>query len=221
MPSHGPLPPARSPVLLAGALLAALSAVLLTLVALDWGPLLALDGRIADGLHRVAVEAPGATRANRLLSDWVWDPWAMRAVVAGVFVWLLRHGERVLALWLAGTSLVAACVQQLLKFVVGRERPQWPDPVDSAHYAAFPSGHAMTAAVTFGLLLWLLRLYGAGRGTRAWLLTAGVVSVVGVGFTRVFLGVHWLTDVLAGWLMGAALVLFSVALHAYRTAPRA
>ncbi|WP_433548793.1 phosphatase PAP2 family protein [Streptomyces sp. CA-294286] len=221
MPSPGPLPPARSPVLLAGALLAALSAVLLALVVLGWGPLLALDGRIADGLHGVAVDSPEATRVNRILSDWVWDPWAMRAVLAVVFVWLLRRGERALALCLAVTGLVAACVQQLLKFVVGRERPQWPDPVDSAHYAAFPSGHAMTAAVTFGLLLWLLRLHGAGRAARAWLRAAGVVSVAGVGFTRVFLGVHWFSDVLAGWLLGAALVLFAAALHAYRAAPRA
>jgi undecaprenyl-diphosphatase len=204
-----------------GGLLALVSVVLLALVTARWGPLLALDAEIANGLHRLAVDDPGAVRVNRLFSDWVWDPWVMRAVVAVVFVWLMMHDERMLAVWPVVTSLVAACVQQTLKFVVGRERPQWPDPVDSAHYAAFPSGHAMTATVTFGLLLWLLRLYGARRAARAGLLAVGVVSVVGVGFTRVFLGVHWFTDVLAGWLMGAALVLFSAALYAHRTAPRA
>jgi undecaprenyl-diphosphatase len=207
-------------LLLAGALCTGLFAVLLALVAARWGPLLTLDGDIANGLHRLAVDDPGTTRIHRILSDWIWDPWAMRLVVAVVFGWLLLRGERLLAGWIAAVSLVSALVQQFLKWAVGRERPQWPDPVDSAHYAAFPSGHAMTATVTFGLLLWLLRLYGAGRAARTALLVLGVVSVLGVGVTRLYLGVHWFTDVLGGWLLGVTLVLFSAALYAYRTARR-
>ncbi|MEU8888586.1 phosphatase PAP2 family protein [Streptomyces sp. NPDC048442] len=220
MRSPAPAPYSRPPVLLAGALFTAAFAVLLVLVAAGWGPLLSLDGDLANGLHRWAVDAPGATRANRILSDWVWDPWAMRAVVAVVFGWLLLRGDRLLALWIVATSAVGALLQQTLKAAVGRERPQWPDPVDSAHYAAFPSGHEMTATVTFGLLLWLLRLYGAPRAARTGLLVAGMVSVVGVGFTRLYLGVHWFSDVLGGWLLGVAVVLFSAALYTQRTAPR-
>ncbi|MFI0980492.1 phosphatase PAP2 family protein [Streptomyces sp. NPDC021093] len=220
MRSPGSTPYPRPPVLLAGALLTAAFAVLLVLVASGWGPLLTLDGDLASGLHRWAVDDPGTTRANRILSDWVWDPWTMRAVVAVVFCWLLLRGDRVLALWIAVTTAVSALVQQVLKAAVGRERPQWPDPVDSAQYAAFPSGHAMTATVTFGLLLWLLWWYGAPRAARVALLVVGVVSVVGVGLTRLYLGVHWFSDVLGGWLLGVAVVLFSATLHAYRTAPR-
>lgn len=103
---------------------------------------------------------------------------------------------------MAATSLLASLFQQALKAVVGRERPRWPDPVDSAQFAAFPSGHAMTAVVTCGLLLWLLRLYGAGPGLWAAALTVAVVSAVGVAVTRVYLGVHWLTDVVGGALLG-------------------
>ncbi|MGW7418201.1 phosphatase PAP2 family protein [Streptomyces sp. NPDC054863] len=220
MPSPGPAPHLRPPVLLAGTLLTVSFAVLLALVAAGWGPLLTFDGDVASGLHRSAVDDPGTTQAQRILSDWVWDPWAMRAVVAVVFCWLLLRGDRVLALWIAVTSAVGALVQQVFKAAVGRERPQWPDPVDSAHYAAFPSGHAMTATVTFGLLLWLLWLYGASRAARVALLAVGVVSAVGVGFTRLYLGVHWFSDVLGGWLLGVAVVLFSAALYAQRTAPR-
>ncbi|MFJ6698949.1 phosphatase PAP2 family protein [Streptomyces sp. NPDC091272] len=220
MRSPRPALPARPPTLLPGALLSGAFAVLLALVATGWGPLLTLDVGLANGLHRWAVDDPGATRTNRILSDWVWDPWAMRAVVAAVFVWLLLRGERLAAMWIAVTSAVGAFVQQVLKSAVGRERPQWADPVDSAHYAAFPSGHAMTATVTFGLLLWLMWLYGAPRAARVALLAVGVVSVVGVGFTRLYLGVHWFSDVLAGWLLGTVAVLLSAALYAYRTAPR-
>ncbi|MFI5804799.1 phosphatase PAP2 family protein [Streptomyces sp. NPDC051561] len=220
MHSPAPVTSPRPPALLAGTLLTSLFAVLLALVAAQWSPLLTLDGQIANGLHRLAVDDPGATRAQRILSDWIWDPWAMRLLVAVAFVWLWLREKRLLAVWIAVTSAVGALVQQVLKWAVGRERPVWPDPVDTAHYAAFPSGHAMTATVTFGLLLWLLHLHGARRAARTTLLVVGVVSVLGVGFTRLYLGVHWFTDVLGGWLLGAALVLLSATFYAYRTAPR-
>ncbi|MFJ2742458.1 phosphatase PAP2 family protein [Streptomyces sp. NPDC087440] len=209
------LPPSRSPALLVGALLTVAFAVLLVLVAVSWGPLVSLDGDIADGLHRWAVDDPATTGVMRVLSDWVWDPWTMRAVIAVVFCWLLVHGERTLALGVAVTSAVGALVQQILKAAVGRERPQWPDPVDSAQYAAFPSGHAMTATVTFGLLLWLLARFTTSRAALAALLVLAVVSVLGVGFTRLYLGVHWFSDVLGGWLLGVAVVLAAITSYAY------
>jgi len=77
--------------------------------------------------------------------------------------------------------------------------------VDSAHYASMPSGHAMTCAVVCALLLWALWLSGAGRVVRGAAVAVAVVSVVGVSFTRIFLGVHYLTDVVVGALLGVGL----------------
>lgn len=122
---------------------------------------MSLDTTVAQALHRRAVAGPGLVRVSRVLTDRVWDPWAMRALTAVVVAVLWWRGSRLLAGWVAATSLLATLVQQGLKAAVGRERPRWPDPVASAQYAAFPSGHAMTAVVTCGLLLWLLRLHGA------------------------------------------------------------
>lgn len=107
-----------------------------------------------------------------------------------------------------------------MKATVGRERPHWPDPVDSAHFAAFPSGHAMTATVTCGLLLWLVRRQDVARWAWRTALTVAAVSVVGVGFTRLWLGVHWSSDVLVGWLLGACLVAFSIATYGRVTLSR-
>ena len=194
-----------------------LAVLLLVLVAVGWPPLLSLDRWVVDALHRSAVAEPGFTRANRILTDWVWDPWTMRALIAVAVVVLWWRGERRPALWLAVTSVLAAALQQGLKWAVGRARPSWPDPVDSAQYAAFPSGHAMTAVVSCGLLLWVLALHW--RETwRGWsvLAVAAVVSVLGVGWTRVYLGVHWPSDVVAGWLLGWMCV--AVAILTYRRA---
>ncbi|MYW63061.1 phosphatase PAP2 family protein [Streptomyces sp. SID8379] len=191
-------------------LLAALFLLLLALVAARWSPLMTLDTDIVRSLHTEAVDAPDVTHVHRVLSDWVWDPWTMRlvcAAVVAVLAWRLR--DRVLAAWVAATCLVGTLLQQALKAAVDRPRPVWPDPVDSAHYAAFPSGHAMTAAVVCGLVLWLLRRHGAGRALWRTALAVSVVSVLGVGLTRLWLGVHWPSDVVGGWLLGALTVVAS------------
>lgn len=144
---------------------AAPSVLLLVLVALSWGPLMSLDESIANTTHGWAVDERGVTHAFRILTDWVWDPVTMRLLAAAAAVWLVwRHREWWLALWLAVTCAVGTAMQQALKAAVGRERPAWPDPVDSAHYAAYPSGHAMTATVVLGLLVWLLHRYGSRPG---------------------------------------------------------
>lgn len=205
---RSPAPPARTrdaaPLLRAGAACALLSFALLAPVAARWSPLMRLDGEIARALHRRAVTEPGLVRVNRVLTDWVWDPWTMRALIAVVAVVLWWRGARLLAAWIAVTAAASNVLQQVLKAAVDRPRPHWPDPVDSAHYAAFPSGHAMTATVTCALLLWLVHRSGAGSRVRRTVLVLAIVSVLGVGLTRLYLGVHWPSDVLGGWLLGAA-----------------
>ncbi|PZT70078.1 hypothetical protein DN402_30530 [Streptomyces sp. SW4] len=209
-----PRPPRSRTVPPAGWALGLCSALLLALVVAEWRPLIAWDEGVARTTHRWAVEEPGLTRANRVLTDWVWDTWTMRLLCASVVVWLWwRLKERWTAVWLAVACLAGSLLQQVVKAVVGRERPVWPDPVDSAHFAAFPSGHAMTATFVCGLLLWLLHHYGAARPVRRAAWAVAVVSVAGVGATRVWLGVHWATDVVGGWLLGTLVVVVAVLAH--------
>lgn len=212
-PAGAPGP--RTAWLRACALFGVLFVLLLVPVAGRWGPLLSLDGRIARALHPVAVGHPALTRANRVLTDRVWDPVILRALLAAAVLWLLWRRAWRPALWLAVCGLVGNAVQQGMKAVVGRPRPVWPDPVDSARYAAFPSGHAMTAAIVCGCLLWLLlNRTSAGPRWRAAGWTAAAVSVVGVGFTRLYLGVHWASDVVGGWLLAGVVVSGAAALCA-------
>jgi undecaprenyl-diphosphatase len=210
-------PPAPSPYRTAvrtGSVLGLFSLLLLILVAADWHPLISVDGDVSRTTHRWAVADPDVTQACRILTDWVWDPLTMRLLIAAVAVWLVwRRSAWWTAVWLVTASAVGTVLQQGLKAAVGRQRPVWPDPVDSAHYAAYPSGHALTATVVLGLLLWLLHRHGAGLALRRAAVAVAVVSVVGVGLTRVWLGVHWPSDVLGGWLMGATVVALAIAAH--------
>jgi undecaprenyl-diphosphatase len=203
----------RTVCLRAFALLTTLFALLLALVAGHWAPLLSLDGRIARGLHTVAVGHPALTHANRVLTDRVWDPWTLRALLAAVTLWLLWRRAWRAALWLAVCGVAGNLVQQGMKAAVGRARPVWPDPVDSAGDAAVPSGHAMTAAIVCGALLWLLlsrTAVGPAWRAVAWAVAAG--SVLGVSFTRLYLGVHWASDVVGGWLLAGVVLTGAAAL---------
>ncbi|MER6282912.1 phosphatase PAP2 family protein [Streptomyces sviceus] len=209
-----PRPPEHRTAARATGVLALCSVLLLVLVVVKWHPLLTVDGDIADTTHRWAVDEPGLTHTFRILTDWVWDPWTMRLLAAVAAIWLvLRRNAHWAAVWLVATCALGTLVQQALKAAVGRERPVWPDPVDTAHFAAYPSGHALTATVVCGLILWLLHHHGAGRTLWLTALTVAVISVVGVGLTRIWLGVHWPSDVLGGWLMGAMLVTLAVTVH--------
>ncbi|QOV40103.1 phosphatase PAP2 family protein [Streptomyces ferrugineus] len=212
-----PRPPAERRASRWAGALALCSALLLALVAIRWHPLITLDGDIAETTHRWAVDERGVTHAFRILTDWVWDPWTMRILTVAVAIWLVwRRAARWTAVWLLAACGLATAIQQTLKALVDRPRPVWPDPVDSAHYAAFPSGHAMTATVVCGLLLWLLHRHGAQRAVWRTAVAVAVVSVAGVGLTRVWLGVHWATDVVGGWLLGALVVVLAVGVHARR-----
>ncbi|MFE6281284.1 phosphatase PAP2 family protein [Streptomyces sp. NPDC057877] len=215
-----PRPPALRATARTTLALAGCSLLLLTLVALEWRPLMSLDDGIARTTHRWAVQDPVLTRTCRILTDWVWDPNTMRILVGVVVVWLAWRAAWWTVGWLVATVALGTALQQGTKAAVGRDRPVWPDPVDSAHYAAFPSGHAMTAAMVCGLLVWLLHRQGADRTLWRIALAWALVSVVGVGLTRVWLGVHWFTDVLGGWLLGALVVAVAVAVFE-RRAPRA
>ncbi|SCK57408.1 undecaprenyl-diphosphatase [Streptomyces sp. WMMB 322] len=193
-------------------MLSAVASAVIVLVAAGWPPLLSTDKEVANWFHARALTHPAWTEANRVLTDWVWDPVTMRLVIGAAALWVWLRGEGVLALWCLATTAVGAGVQQGLKALVDRPRPEWQQPVDSAHFAAMPSGHAMTAALTCVVVVWLVQRSAADRALRALVLLLACVSVAGACLTRVALGVHWLTDTVVGAVLGIALAALSIGL---------
>jgi undecaprenyl-diphosphatase len=102
---------------------------------------------------------------------------------------------------------------QLLKLVFERARPDLVPHGSYVYTASFPSGHAMVSAATYLTLGALLARLERRRHVKAYLLILSVLLTVVVGCSRVYLGVHWPTDVLAGWTIGAcwALICWAIA----------
>lgn len=125
-------------------------------------------------------------------------------------LWVLRNGGRKLAVFLAVTSVGGGAIDTVVKVAVGRPRPEVDEPIISAFGKSFPSGHSMQAVVCYGaLLLVFLPLLEGRRRTAAIVATATLIALI--GFSRLSLGVHYVSDVLGGCVLGAAWLIASVA----------
>lgn len=175
--------------------------VLWLLVRSRWEPLADLDATSVRRLHEWAAETPGMVGFLKLVSL-VFDPWAFRLATAVLFVWLLLRSRPRTAAWVAVTMVVGGVLSPLLKTVTGRARPVVDDPVATAAGLSFPSGHALNSVLGCGVLLLVLTpLLRSGAARRAAWLVAGLIVVL-TGFSRVGLGVHFVSDVVGGWLVG-------------------
>ena len=118
--------------------------------------------------------------------------------------YLLMDGKRATALLVIAAIGGGYLVSNLLKLGFGRPRPELVAHLVDVRSLSFPSGHAMLSATTYLTLGALLARVHSRRRIKAYLLAVAVGTTLLVGVSRVYLGVHWPTDVLAGWCAGAA-----------------
>lgn len=189
-------------------LIAAAAALLLDVSAS--GPLTHLDQAVATGLHVWFGRRPWAAGAASAVS-FAGSSAVGVPLVLGLVAWLLSRGERRLAAFALLTPLTGKILERLLKVLIGRPRPAWSDPIATAPGYSFPSGHAMGVTLVVGTLAVVL-LPRLPIGWRRPLLAAGGGWALLVAFTRLALGVHYLTDVVAGVLLGAAWLALAAAL---------
>ncbi|GIG91584.1 phosphatase PAP2 family protein [Plantactinospora endophytica] len=176
--------------------------VLLLLVRLHWEPLHAADHESAAWFNRVVSGNDGLVTVLRAITSLGGRPIMIWLVTIAVVGLLIRRQGR-LAVYLIVTGLGALLLDPSLKELVGRLRPVVDIPVASAPGNSFPSGHALGSIVAYGALL-LVFLPAMRRGWRRVATAVVIAVVVAVGLTRIALGVHYVSDVLAGWLLGLA-----------------
>ena len=121
--------------------------------------------------------------------------------VAGLFAALRRWREAGMLVLAAGGGVA---LSQALKALFGRARPDAALQLVDAINASFPSGHAMLSAVVWLTLGALTARFVQRRRVKVFALAGAALVTVLVGISRVYLGVHWPSDVLAGWSLGAA-----------------
>jgi undecaprenyl-diphosphatase len=195
---------------LAAAIVLGVPFLLLALLVRDkWSPLINLDTTVADRLHVIALQQHWLVTLLKGVSM-VFDPIVFRVVTTAVAVLLFWQGRRRLAIWTLVTIWGAALLGQLLKIGVGRARPDLVEAVATAPGRSFPSGHALTSTVGCAVLLLLVTPL-LGRRWRAVAIAVAVVVPLVVGFSRVGLGVHYLSDVVAGELLGLGWVVVTAA----------
>lgn len=125
-------------------------------------------------------------------------------LVLSVVIYLLIQGKWRNAIVVAGASASGVVLSESLKVGFGRPRPELVPQLAEVHSLSFPSGHAMLSAVIFLTLGALLARFHKRKRERALIMLYAVLVTMLIGASRVYLGVHWPTDVLAGWALGAA-----------------
>ncbi|MFF4619124.1 phosphatase PAP2 family protein [Nonomuraea jabiensis] len=167
-------------------------------------PVNGLDAEAARHLHEYALTHPEVTRFLIVWTD-LFGPWPWRVAVIAYAVWLLYKGAPRLAVWAVTTITVGGLLGLALKIVVARARPHLPDPVALAPGDSFPSGHAVNVTLGAGVIVLLvLPLLPRWGRVVAWAVACFVV--LSVGYTRIALGVHWVSDVVAGIVLGVAVI---------------
>ena len=125
----------------------------------------------------------------------------MVLTIAG-FLAMTRKGNA--ALFVLASVIGGVLISQSMKWAYARPRPELVPHGAEVYTASFPSGHSMMAAVVYLTLGVLLARTQTDRIVKAYIVAVAVIVTVLVGTSRVYLGVHWPTDVLAGWALGAA-----------------
>lgn len=173
------------------------------------GPLVRADTSAANDLHGWVRGSPGAVRALQVVSFLGSPPWLTVIVVAAV-VFTLRHRRVRLAVFLVATTVAGGLIDTAVKIAVDRDRPSLETPVATAHGQSFPSGHAMSSTVAYGALLLVLLPALPARARRP-VIGLAAALVLSIGFTRLALGVHYITDVVGGFVLGLAWLAASTA----------
>ena len=185
-------------------------ALVLALVTSGWSPLRDLDTAVGDALNRYALDHDWVVRASSALSV-IGSRLLYVPLFAALVVVLLWQGRRRSAAFIIVTAIGSELLNTSVKTAVDRSRPMFLDPLTQAPGSSFPSGHAQEAAVAAAMVL-IVHLPALRGAARSAVITVAAVAVVAIGLSRVALGVHYLSDVVGGYLLGAAWTMVVAAL---------
>jgi len=145
---------------------------------------------------------PGLTVLMRVLSS-IGSPYALApavALAAGLLWWTRQKDDAVLV---AMAALGGVALDEVMKLHFKRSRPDVPWAFVHEHSFSFPSGHSVLAMVMYGVIVYKTQDKLHSKWAKAALMVAAFLMVVGIGVSRVYLGVHYPSDVGGGYFVGA------------------
>jgi membrane-associated phospholipid phosphatase len=166
--------------------------------------IIGVDGWVAAALHAHA--SPPVTTFFSLVTE-LGGTIVLVAVAVLTAASLARLGRRHDAALVLVALVGAEILTWSLKALFQRERPTFDDPLATASSFSYPSGHALVSVVVYGALAYLLLAGRSGPRGGAVVAAFAALVVLAVGFSRLYLGVHYLSDVLAGYAVGFAWLL--------------
>lgn len=209
--------PTRPRLLIGASVCLAVLLAVAVMVRLRWQPLLDIDRAIGVGPQGWTARNPVAYDVLHLV-EVAFGTVALTILTAlTVIVLLLRRHLRAAA-WTAGVMTGASLTTYFLKRLFERDRPVWEEPFHTLTSYSFPSGHASGIASAMGVATVLTLIYVRRRSLRHTLIGLWSALLALVGVDRIFLGVHNISDVVAGFAVGYFWVL--VGMLVYHPAPR-
>lgn len=209
----------------------------IALAALAWVSVLALMGGAVTGIGAI-LHAGGTDSIDHSVWRWVVEHRVgaldglaegltlaastsvvvpLTVAVAALLAWWARRGRDAA---LVGASAAGAyLITAILKDLVERPRPPVGQRLVTVHEWSFPSGHATQSVALYGAVL-VVVVATSGRAARVAGWCAGVLVALAIGWTRIYLGVHWLSDVIGGWVIGASWLWSLAWLLGYTASPR-
>lgn len=122
----------------------------------------------------------------------------MPVTVIFIIVLLILIKDKKIALTIPANLLLITIINQILKLIIQRPRPIGYRLIEIGEYS-FPSGHAMTSMALYGFLIYLSYKLIKNKNLKIFFITACILIIIIIGISRIYLGVHYCSDVLAGW----------------------
>lgn len=159
-----------------------------------------VDLALAGALHRAT--SPLVTNVLRAIT-FLGEGWSQATIGVLAAIWMLRGRRKLWALAWAVTLAGGGILNTILKSIYARPRPVFADPILTASGFSFPSGHSMGTFILTGMAAYLAVLHTNGRLRHVALVAGALAWTVTMGFSRMYLGVHYLTDVVGGYAAGS------------------
>lgn len=196
-------------ILLYSILVVSFFAFILILQDLNSPFLLAFDSKVNLSVQRIQI--PSLVAASKIIS-YVFDPIVFILyflIIIGILFYKKRKME---GISLVVLTLISAGLLELIKEIVQRPRPLDALLIDTS--SSFPSGHALMAVVFFGTLFYLFEHHLKSSKTKVSLTVLATLVVLIISLSRIYLNVHWISDVLGSFMLGIfLLVSFILVVH--------